>query len=220
MKDIIKKDWYILLVILSPFAFVLPTWNIFPDTIATQFDAGGNPIGYSSKAFALLLVPAVNLIIYPILLVLPRIDPRKRNYEMFNDKYRIIRVVLHTFYTLVFGLLCAYALGYKFDMGMIIIYAVLLLFLILGNYLGNIRSNYFIGIRTPWTLSNEEVWRKTHRFTAKLWVAVSLIAMIIYPVVPKHAATVVVFMMVMALVPVIYSYVIWKKVGAPENGKA
>jgi uncharacterized membrane protein len=220
MKETIKKDWLLLLVILCPLPIIMLAWDQFPDSIPTHFDISGNPDGYSGKAFGLFLVPVINIIMYPILLVLPKIDPRKRNYELFGDKFRIIRFLLHGFQTVVAILILAWSLGYRFDMATFIIYSVLVMFVVLGNYLGNIRSNYFIGIRTPWTLANEDVWRKTHRLTAKLWVVTSILAMIAYPFAPKNPALLITFMMIMVLVPVIYSYIVWKKMGAPENGKA
>src|ERR1043166_6580261 len=113
-------------------------------------------------------MPLMNVGLYFLFMILPKIDPRKKNYELFESKYRVIRVILHAFFNFAFFVTIFYALGYHFNLSMLIMYGVLCLFLILGNYMGNIRPNFFMGIRTPWTLSSETVWMKTHRLTAKI----------------------------------------------------
>ena len=84
--------------------------------------------------------------------------------------------------------------------------------------MGNVRHNYFIGVRTPWTLSNETVWTNTHRFTAKLWVSGSLVIMIVLPFLPKEicGTVFVIFVSTIALVPIVYSYLEHKKTVVKE----
>lgn len=208
----IKKDWLILFIIALPFLALVFLWNDFPETVAIHFDAAGNPNGYAGKAMGLLGVPAINLGIYFLMIILPRIDPAKKNYVLFEDKLWIIRLAIHALLTFIACLLFSYALGYAFNMGKFIFYPVLLVLLILGNYMGNIRTNYFVGIRTPWTLANETVWRRTHRFTAKLWVISCILMMSLLPFLENPSVPFIIFTLVIALVPMVYSYFAFRQV--------
>lgn len=214
----LKNDWLIWIILIAPFLFIAIFWNQFPDKIPTHFNFNGEPDDYSDKLQGVLLMPGINILLYFLFLVLPVIDPSRKNYGLFQDKYKIIRIVLHLFFAFTFFLNAFYALGYQFNVSMMIIYGVLLLLLILGNYMGNIRHNYFIGIRTPWTLSNEEVWTKTHRFAAKIWVFASLITMLVIPFVPTQAGEIVFisYLAVIAIVPIVYSYLEFKKINKGE----
>lgn len=208
----LKNDWLIWIMLFIPFVFVAYCWNKLPDQIATHFDLEGNPNDYSSKAFGVLFMPALNIGMYFLFITLPMIDPRRKNYGLFSDKFKIIRTVLHIFLTFTFFLTTFYALGYKFNLSMLIMYGVLGLILVLGNYMGNMRPNFFIGIRTPWTLSNEEVWTKTHRLTAKLWVISTLIMVVAFPFLPHMDVIFMIYVGAISIVPIVYSYILYRKI--------
>ncbi|HYG02722.1 MAG TPA: DUF1648 domain-containing protein [Chryseosolibacter sp.] len=178
MKNYLRRDGLILMFLLMPFIIIFLKWNDFPDSIPIHFDVSGKPDKYSDKAFGLFLLPLMNIGLYLLLLAIPAIDPKKYNFEKFKDKYLIIRIGMHVFITFVFALIAAHSLGYQFDFSMLLLYGVLMLLVLLGNYLRTVRPNFFIGIRTPWTLANEYVWTRTHRFTATLWVITTLVMMI------------------------------------------
>ena len=209
----LKKDWLIWTIILVPYIFVAFFWSKFPDQVPTHFGFDGKPDDYKGKAFGLLFLPTLNICMYFFYLALPLIDPSKKNYGLFQDKFKIIRMVVHAFLTFVFFITAVYSLGYIFNISMLIYYGVLVLFLLMGNNIGNVRHNYFIGVRTPWTLANEEVWTRTHRMAAKLWVAASLIAMVVLPFVPQEATSFVFmgYVVLISLIPIIYSYIEFKK---------
>ena len=215
MKNL-KKDWMIWIMLIVPFVFIAYCWNKLPDQIATHFDMEGNPNDYSSKAFGALFLPVLNIGMYFLFLALPLIDPKKANYALFSDKYKIVRIVLHSFFTFGFFVNTFYALGYQFNMSMLVMYGMLALFLILGNYMGNMRPNFFIGIRTPWTLSNEQVWMSTHRLAAKIWVIASLLMMVILPLLPNMEIAFMIYIATISIIPMAYSYVEYKKL--EKNG--
>lgn len=214
----LKKDWLIWIFLLIPFVFIAIYWNQFPDKFPTHFNFNGEPDDYSSKLQGVFLMPVINILMYFVFILLPIIDPSRKNYGLFQDKFKTIRIVLHLFFAFAFFLNSFYALGYHFNLSFLIIYGTLLMFLIIGNYLGNVRHNYFIGIRTPWTLANEEVWTKTHRFAAKVWVIASLITMIIMPFIPTQAAEFVFlgYVAVIAIIPIVYSYLEFMKIKKGE----
>lgn len=209
--ETLKKDWWIWLLFIAPFIFIAIYWDKFPDQIPTHFGMDGQPNDYSGKAFGLLMLPLMNIGMYLLFMILPKIDPSAKNYKLFADKYKIIQLILYVFFTFMFFIIAFYSLGYKINISMVTLYGVLALFLLLGNYMGNVRHNYFIGVRTPWTLANEEVWTKTHRLTAKLWVALSLIMMVLLPFLSNPDTGFMVFVLVASMIPIVYSYILFKK---------
>lgn len=214
----LKNDWLIISIILIPFLFVAYFWNDFPEKIATHFDMEGVPNDYSSKVTGLILFPGINILFYFLIAILPLIDPSKKNYVLFQDKFKNIRVILHSLMAFITMITVFYSLGYHFSLPYVIYYGLLTFYLLMGNYMGNVRHNYFIGVRTPWTLANEVVWTKTHRLTAKLWVGGALITMAILPFLPKNITGIVfmVFIGVTAVIPIVYSFIEYKKLD--KNG--
>jgi uncharacterized membrane protein len=103
-----------------------------------------------------------------------------------------------------------FSLGYSFDITKVITYALVLMLLILGNYMSSVRLNYFVGIRTPWTLNNEIVWKKTHRFAAKLWVFSSAAMLIALPFISAALVVFLAFVAVITIAPIVYSYLVFK----------
>ncbi|MCX6295305.1 MAG: SdpI family protein [Bacteroidetes bacterium] len=210
MKNL-KNDWLIWTIILVPFLFVAYFWKQFPEQIATHFGFDGKPDDYSSKVTGLIMCPSINILFYFLFIVLPKIDPRKKSYALFPEKYKIIRLAIHSFLSFILMITIFFSLGYKFNLNFMVLYGILVLFLILGNLMGNVRNNFFVGIRTPWTLSSEEVWTKTHRFTAKLWVFSTIAVMLILPFLPQPEIVFGIYIALITIVPIVYSYIIFKK---------
>lgn len=209
----LKNDWLIWVIILSPFLFVAYFWDKFPSQIATHFGMDGQPNDYSSKVTGLILFPGINVLMYFLFIVLPKIDPSRKNYGLFQDKFKIIRALLHALLSYITMVTVFYSLGYQFNIEYVLFYGLLAFFLVMGNYLGNVRHNYFIGIRTPWTLSNETVWKNTHRLTAKIWVGGSLLMMVIYPFLPQEISgtAFMIFIGAIAIIPIFYSFLDFRK---------
>ncbi|HLG03920.1 MAG TPA: SdpI family protein [Bacteroidia bacterium] len=212
----LRRDWMIWLLILGPLIPILLNWDKFPDKIPTHWNASGEVDSYGGKG-ALFIGPLVNLGVYLLLLFLPRIDPRKKNYELFSGAYWTIRLGLAIVLAIV-GLVTIFVpLGYDIDVALIIPLTVTGLFLLLGNQFGRLRHNYFVGIRTPWTLNNEEVWKRTHRLAGKVWVAGSLIMLPLIFLLPAETMSVAffIYIAVLAIVPIVYSLITHKSL---ENG--
>jgi len=215
MKQVnMKKEALIWLILLLPFIYSFIVWSKLPDTVPTHFDAKGEPNDYSSKAFALLLLPAMNIIIYFILFFIPRIDPRKKNYAAFGSSYQNIRLLIHLFLAGMFVFVTQTTSdGQPLKLNAFLS-AMLLFFALLGNYMRTVRSNFFVGIRTPWTLSNDEVWRKTHELGGKIWFYSGIVLAIIVFFLSQNAAAIVTFcgVFLMVMIPVIYSYLEYRKI--------
>ena len=216
-----KKEAIIWLILLLPFIYAAIMWNKVPGRVPTHFNVKGEADDYSTKAFALLLLPVMNVIIYFVLFFIPRIDPRKKNYAFFGSSYQNIRLLIHLFFAGVFIFITQTTSGGK-PLQMNAFFSLMLLFFaLLGNYMRTVRSNFFVGIRTPWTLSNDVVWRKTHELGGKIWFYTGIILAIVVFFLRQTAATVVMFsgIFFMVMIPVVYSYLEYRKINGSSEIK-
>lgn len=220
MKNInLKKEAIIWLFLLAPFIYVMYIWNTMPEQIPTHWNAKGEVDDYSSKAFGLLMLPVMNVLIYFILFFIPRIDPRYQHYKLFGSSYQNIRLIIHVFFVGVFVFVMHATLtgdsnGFNFFMA-----GMALFFAFLGNYLRTVRSNWFVGIRTPWTMSNEEVWRKTHMLGGRMmfYGGIILAVACLFLNQVASAITLGVGIAIVTLVPVVYSYFEYRKITRPAT---
>ncbi len=143
---------------------------------------------------------------------LPLIDPRRERYQNFSRVYLIIRDLILAVLLVIFAISGLVNLGYHIQMAIFAPVLIGLLFIVLGNYMGKIKPNWFVGIRTPWTLSSESVWNKTHRLGGWTFVLAGLV-LIISPLFPTLSTRiiVVVAVVVAALISTIYSYFLYSR---------
>ncbi len=201
-----------LVVLVAATVFSIWAYPQLPAEVATHFDLQGDPNGWSSRLAAVLLVPGLALLFIGFAVVLPRIDPRQANYALFTPTYwTLINALLILLGVIHVGVL-GKALGWPVDMGTMASLGVGGIFVVLGNVMTRIRPNWFMGIRTPWTLSSDDVWRKTHRFGGVAFTLAGLCfiasALSTAPW-AKYAAFATVI--AAALGSVVYSYLVWKR---------
>ena len=138
--------------------------------IAIHWGIDGRADGFADAWFGVLLLPALTLLLGPLLAVIPRFDPRFENLSRSASAY--VWIVGSTI--LLLGAVQAFvvlsALGWQLDVTTFLAIAVGVLFVIIGNFLGKTRSSWFLGIRTPWTLSSEQSWTRTHRTGGYLFI--------------------------------------------------
>jgi uncharacterized membrane protein len=207
-----KADLPIYFIILAPFLFVAWNWAKFPEEVPIHFGLDGQPDDFASKWIGLVAIPASNIGLYFLILLLPKLDPKGRNYALFEGKWRSFRLIIHSlfsFFTLVTAL---YSLGYEIEIGKWVPVGLAFLFLFLGNLLGTVRPNYFVGIKTPWTLHDETVWVSTHRMAARLWVYLSVLAIPMLLIFPSNPYIFGTYMALLLIPPVVYSYLAFKKI--------
>lgn len=211
--DFLKREWVIWILILSPIVFVLMYWADFPEKVPMHWNMNNEVDRYGGK-WALFLSPGLNLGIYFLLLFIPKIDPRKKNYDLFSGTYWFFRIILSAILALLGFVTALASKGVEMNVGLIVITAVTSLFLLIGNQMGRIRPNYFVGVRTPWTLNNEEVWAKTHRATGRVWVIASLLMIPVGFLLPVKIMAIIFFVYIAVLVafPLIYSWRVHKLV--------
>lgn len=214
MKErFIRCEWLSLIILLLPFLYIAVIWNQIPEIIPTHFNIEGKPDAYSNKVFGTMLLPFINGVVYLILLFLPRMDPRYNNYSKFNKTYRAIRMVVLLFMSFLSIAVVQIALkGSVFSVRLISVVAFLMI-AALGYFLPGVKSNFFVGIRTPWTLSNETVWKKTHELGGKVFLYGGIAASILLLVSPVKYFLWIIFpsIVFIVVVPVIYSYMEYRK---------
>ncbi|MBE5102857.1 SdpI family protein [Priestia aryabhattai] len=201
---------------LSITLLTLVAWLIalphLPATMPIHWGANGEADGFATKINAMILTVGIMVLIYFIIAFVPRIDPRKENYKYFSKTYNIVlNAVLLLFFFVNMSTILQ-GLGYNVPMSYIAPIMAGLVFIIIGNYLQRVRSNYFMGIRTPWTLSNETVWKKTHRLSGKLFFIGGLL-ILISAFLPDGYKSVIMWgsIVLCVAIPYLYSYLAYKK---------
>ena len=207
-----RSRWFGLVV--AALAALVSVWAYprLPETVATHWNLQGTPDGYSSRFWVVAVMPLVTLGLTGLFNVLPKVDPRRENYAKFLDSYWLIANAVLVFTGVADALILANGLGYTVQVDRLLPLGVGLLFAFLGNYLTRVEPNWFVGIRTPWTLSSDAVWRKTHRTAGWLFVVGGLVIALgaFAPrgvLAPLFVATIV----LVAGIPVVQSYVLWRR---------
>jgi uncharacterized membrane protein len=154
-------------------------WNQLPEQMASHWDANDQVNGYMSKFWGVFLMPLITLGMLVLFLVLPGIDPLKANIAQFRESFNLFIVLIVVFMLYIYGLTLAWSLGYQnFKMSAAMLPFLGLLFIAIGFMLRKAKRNFFIGIRTPWTLSSDKVWDKTHQLGSVLFMASGTLAII------------------------------------------
>lgn len=207
-----KIDLISLIIVLIPMIMTLVLYNKLPDQMAVHFGTNGEADGFQGK-FTFILMSLLILIGIPLLMKVSRyMDPKKKNYDKFESTFEWFRLILTAFLSVMSVVTLFYNLGYKVNIQMIVLMGIGVLFVFLGNYMSRIRFNYTMGIKTPWTLASEEVWRRTHRLAGPLWFIAGIIVFIL-AFLPGELAFIIMMITIaiIVLVPVLYSFLIYKK---------
>ena len=169
----------VLLLIAGATIAGLLLWNQFPEQMASHWNVNDQVDGYMPKFWGVFLMPLVTLGMFVLFLVLPSIDPLKANIAQFREAFNLFIVLMVAFMLYVHALTLAWGLGYTgFKMSTSMLPAMGLLFFFIGYMLRKAKRNFFIGIRTPWTLSSDTVWDKTHQIGAVLFMVSGALAVI------------------------------------------
>ena len=161
----------VLLMIAAATLVGVALWNRLPDPMASHWNANDQVDGYMSKPWGVFLLPLVTLGILVLFLLIPNIDPLKANIAQFREAFNLFITLIVAFMLYVYILSLRWNLGYTdFGMGRAMLPALGVLFFFVGYLLRKAKRNFFIGIRTPWTLSSDRVWDETHRLGSILFM--------------------------------------------------
>lgn len=208
-----KRFWILIWVLaLLPAVITAVLYARLPAMIPTHWNIDGS-VTYGSKTTILMLAgmsPAMALLFW----VLPKIDPRKKNYEKFRGYYDGFILVLMLFLLMMDGVVLSESLwpGH-ISVGRVVNMAVGLLFIFLGNLMPKVKNNFFMGVRTPWTLSDPDVWNRTNRLGGKLFFWFGLVITLGSLFLPETALFAIMMLGVLTVsaVPITMSFLWYRK---------
>jgi uncharacterized membrane protein len=211
-QPLIRRQLVVIGLLWLPFMVSWWVWDQVPDEVPIHWNARGEPDGWGHKAITLFLLPGITLLVNGLFWALPYLDPKQQS-ENFLPVLRRYQVGFTLFMTFLYFAVLGSTLGYELGMQQLLPYAVLGLLAFLGNYFGKIRPNYFVGLRLPWTLADEENWIQTHRLAGRLWLWGSLAAALALAVLGHDYFLWILFplLAVLVLVPTVYSYWLFRK---------
>lgn len=207
MKTNLKKEAILWLVIILPLAYAAFIWNQLPSEVPLHWNLKGeiNRWGHKSELIVIVLLSAFT---YGLMAILPAIDPKKKLQNM-GGKYFQLKFILVLFMSALSLFILYSVKRQQLGNPNWILALIGILFAVLGNYFQSIRPNYFIGIRTPWTLENELVWKKTHKQGGVLWTIGGLL-IVMLSIILENQFAFISFLTITGIIsvyPVVYSYV-------------
>lgn len=204
----LTKTWIVVLIMLI---VAIVGILIMPDIIPTHFGPSGEPDGWGTK-YTVLLYPAITILVSALAVPMRRLDPKEENYGRFEKYYYDFFFGFSLFFLAVEVLNIVIAVGININMGMIMCLVTGLLMIFVGNMMPKIKQNFYFGIKTPWTLADEENWFKTHRLAGKTSVFGGIvIALGAFVPGEGKAWLLLAVVLVMVAIPLIYSAVLHMK---------
>lgn len=170
-----RKEWLMVMVVLA--SVLLTGWFYpqMPDKVASHWNAEGQVDGYMDRGPGTFMLPVMMLFLAALFFIIPRIDPLRENIEKFRDAYEDMVLVILAFFFFIHLQMMLWNMGMEASMAATVPFGVGLLFIFLGHLMQKAKRNWFIGIRTPWTLSSDRVWEKTHKIGGKLFKAMGIV---------------------------------------------
>jgi len=209
----LKNEIPLIAIVSLPFIYLAYIWNELPEKVPMHWNIKGEIDRFGEKSELLLIPILLPLLVYIIFLIVPKIDPKNKISKMGN-KYQHIKILLTTFMSILALFIIYSAKNQSFSNPNYIVLLIGILYIILGNYFKTIKANYFIGIRTPWTLENETVWKETHKLGGKMWFVGGIIIVIASLILEKQL-NFTLFMIItgiITIIPIAFSYFKFKEI--------
>ncbi len=198
-------------IIAASFLVSVYFYPLMPDVIASHWGADGQVDGYMGKFWGLFLMPTISLVMFLLFVFLPKIDPLKENIKKFRKEFDVFLLIIFLFMFYLHGLTIAWNMGARFNMGQFMAPFMGILFFAAGVLMESSKMNWFIGIKTPWTLSSEKVWNKTHKLGGMLFKISGIFAILGF-VFPEYAIwLIIVPVIVSSIYSILYSYLEYRK---------
>lgn len=182
-----------------------------PDPVPSHWNAAGEVDDYMPKFWGVFLMPLVTIALVGLFLAIPYIDPLKANIAQFRGVFNWFIVAFVAYMLYIHALTLAASLGYPFNMTVMLIPVIGLLFVGVGYMTGRAKRNFFIGIRTPWTLSSDTVWNETHKLGSKLFMLAGAVTIVSAFLGETGIFLMMAALLVAAFAPIIYSYILWRR---------
>lgn len=207
-------------LVIAGFALSALAYGRLPDPVPTHWNLHGVVDGWTAKPFGPFVLPLAMLGAWIVLRFVPRISPKGFQVEGFRPAFEVMKVTILGVLLVITAAVHLAGMGHPVSVGRVAQGAVGVLFVVLGNYMGKVTRNFFVGIRTPWTLANEEVWSRTHRFGGRLMVLAGLVCLVAALLDVMSAAILIGAILLAAVVPVAYSYVVYRRLSPKDQGGA
>ncbi|MCK9860766.1 SdpI family protein [Paenibacillus sp. ATY16] len=207
-----KQDWILLIVNAVIFGIVFFVFNHqLPDVVGSHYNVKGEQDGTMAKSSMWLLYAGVGIVLPVFLSVVRNVDPRRQNYARFSEYYMLMRWTISLFIHGVFVLMMLQNLDYDLPFVNIVFGGLGIMWMIIGNRMGQLRSNFFMGIRTPWTITDENNWRSTHRLGGRLWFIAGILMLLGACLLSAKwlIAVLIVSMILSVVIPYLYSYLLY-----------
>lgn len=201
--------WSVLLMV-GLLVYSLWLYPSLPDRVPTHWNWKGEVDGWSSKQVGAFLLPGITAVLWLVLLALPWLSPQGFKIEPFRATYNLIVVLVLALMAYIHVVILQAALHPRLDVPRALVGGVFLLFGGIGLLLGRVKRNFWLGIRTPWTLASDVVWERTHRFGARLYTLAGFLGALAVWLGMSPAVCLVLFL-VLVFVPVVYSLVLYKR---------
>lgn len=213
----LKKELPLIAIVLMPFIYLTYVWKQLPEKVPMHWNFKGEIDRYGNKGELILIPIFLPLLVYLIFIVIPKIDPKNKLKNMGN-KFQTLKVLLTIFMSALAILIIYISKNQTLLNTNYLIIFIGVLYLVIGNYLKTIRANYFIGIRTPWTLESETVWKKTHSLGGKLIFGGGFLIIISSLIFEKQANFIIFSSITIfaTVIPLFYSYYIFNKERSKE----
>jgi len=216
----LKKELPIIVIVLMPLVYLAYVWNKLPAKVPIHWNIKGEIDNYGDKLEMALLAISLPLITYLLLLVIPAIDPKGKLKNM-GKKYHTIKLFLTLFMSIMALVIIYSSKNLSITNPNYIVLLIGVLYVVFGNFFKTIKANYFIGIRTPWTLESETVWKETHKLGGQMWFIGGIVVLASSLLFSKQI-NFILFSIVTAIItitPIVYSYTIFNKGAKTVSGE-
>jgi uncharacterized membrane protein len=202
-----KKIILSFIIVAVSFCAAIYFYPQMPDKMAAHWGVNGQVDGFMSKFWGLFLMPIISLVMMFLFLVLPKLDPLKENIEKFKKYFENFILLIIVFFFYIYILTILANKGFSFDFTKFLLPAFAVLFFYCGILTENAKRNWFVGVRTPWTLSSDKNWDKTNKLAGKMFKATGIVSLL-GVFMPNHISFTVVIslIIVMVIAIVVYSY--------------
>ena len=205
-----RQYWVATLFVIASFIVAGRLYGSLPDPVPTHWGPEGEVNGWTSKPFGAFLGPLIGVLLVALLVVLPRLSPRGFEMTPFQRVYPTLVAAIAGLMLYVTTFALATATGATMPAPGRLLAGVGVFLVVIGNFLGKVTQNFFIGIRTPWTLASDRVWERTHRFAGPVFVLGGVL-LVVASLFMKSPLVLIAIVVVTVLSPAVYSYVVWHR---------
>jgi len=200
-----------LALIVIAIAFSAAVYDRLPVQVASHWNIKDQVNGYISRFWGAFLMPLISILMLGLFLLIPNIDPLKANIAKFREAFNAFITMIMAFLLYMHFLTLFWNLGYQnFRISQAMLPAMGLIFIFAGLMMMKAKRNFFIGIRTPWTLSSDRVWDETHRIGSWIFIAIGIITMLTIFFGEIGIYIMLVVLLIGVIIPVVYSYFLYQ----------